>query len=103
MDAGDPSWSPGGTWLAVTTKRGIARVRPSGREFHMLTRGGPKDRAPTWSPDGGWVAFTRESGVCDRPEGRCRQDLFRVPAGGGAAELVRRTPALIETAPAWGP
>jgi Tol biopolymer transport system component len=103
MAASDPAWSPSGTWLAVATQRGLALVRPAGREFHLLTRGGPKDRAPTWSPDGRWVAFTRESGVCNRPEGRCRQDLYRVPAGGGAAQLVRRTPALIETAPAWGP
>jgi Tol biopolymer transport system component len=98
-----PSWSPSGAWLAVATRRGIARVRPSGAGFRLLTRSEHKDRTPTWSPDGRWVAYAHRSGVCNRPEGTCRQDVYRVPAGGGAAELVRRTPALIETAPVWGP
>jgi Tol biopolymer transport system component len=99
----DPAWSPDGRWIAFATSRGIAVVRPSGRSLRMLTRGGRRDKTPTWSPDGRWVAYARQTGACNRPDARCEQDLYRVAAAGGPAELIRRTPKLIETSPVWAP
>ena len=99
----DPAWSPTGNALALATRRGIAVVHPSGRGHRQLTRGRGRDKSPSFSPDGRWIAFARQTGVCDRPGGRCEQDLYRVPRAGGKPTLIRRTPKLIETAPVWSP
>jgi Tol biopolymer transport system component len=98
----DPAWSPDGAWVAFATSRGIAVARPSGSGYRLLTHGGVRDMTPTWSPDGSWVAYAHQSGTCDKPEGRCRQDLYRVAIAGGSGQLIRRTSKLIETNPVWG-
>ena len=85
----EPAWSPGGSWIAVATRRGIAVTRPNGVGVRLLTRGGPTDTSPTWSADGRWIAYVHRRG-CDSPDAGCTQDLFVVPADGGPA---RRMPS----------
>jgi Tol biopolymer transport system component len=57
-----PVWSPDGTAVALTRKRGrqpyIAVLRPGGKA-RVLVRG----TDPAWSPDGGRLAFTRAGDV----------------------------------------
>ncbi len=78
-------------------------MRPSRLGIRLLTRDGRTAKTPTWSPDGRWIAYAHQTGGCDRPDAPCEQDLYRVRAAGGAPELIRRTPKLIETSPVWAP
>jgi hypothetical protein len=48
-----PSWSPGGTHLAIAQKGWVVVVGTRDHSSRRLIRGG----APAWSPDGGSIAF----------------------------------------------
>ncbi|MEW6752506.1 MAG: hypothetical protein AB1505_16190 [Candidatus Latescibacterota bacterium] len=53
------------------------------------------DRAPCWSPDGRWLAFSSDrSGDLD---------IWIVPAEGGPARQVTRTPQVDDYVPRWSP
>jgi dipeptidyl aminopeptidase/acylaminoacyl peptidase len=62
-ESSSPRWSPDGTVLAFSSRRGddrndtwFARVTaPGGEAFHVEGVRG----TPIWSPDGQWIAFTR--------------------------------------------
>lgn len=64
-DAGHPTWSPDGTWLAFQMSRGgetnIYRIRPAGTGLTQLTFETALTPAlsPSYSPDGTRLLFTR--------------------------------------------
>jgi dipeptidyl aminopeptidase/acylaminoacyl peptidase len=77
-ESSGPRWSPDGTVLAFTSRRGedrnatwFARVTaPGGEAYHVDGVRG----APVWSPDGKWIAYTSEpdedSARAGRQDGR---------------------------------
>ena len=99
--AEQPAWSPDHTRIAFA---GGGLVRPKGiwvmnadgsAQRRLTTRLG--DRNPTWSPDGRRLAFSGGSS----PTGS--EDLWIVPAAGGKARPLLRTPRANEGAPDWSP
>jgi Tol biopolymer transport system component/DNA-binding winged helix-turn-helix (wHTH) protein len=93
------AFSPDGTHVAfhrdsfVPGNSGIWIKQVGGEELVQLTTN-VGDHRPVWSPDGRSVAFSRLSG-----EGR---GIYRVPARGGAAQLLYETP-LVQSEIDWSP
>lgn len=60
-DDGDPAWSPDGSRIAFSRKRGessdIYIVNADGSNLVQRT-GSNSNTSPSWSPDGAWIAFT---------------------------------------------
>ncbi len=66
-DAVLPSWSPGGRWIAYTTRSGDAAARiwlvpAQGGAPLKLSDDGGNDWSPAWSPDGRFVYFSSDRG-----------------------------------------
>jgi len=85
--SGTPRWSPDGRWLAFDAfERGrgwdVWVVEASGNSPRQLTHGPADNDIPSWSRDGSSIYF--ESKRSGRPE------IWRMPAGGGAAVQVTR-------------
>jgi Tol biopolymer transport system component len=80
---GTPHWSPDGRWIAFDSQGedghwDIYVIDASGGRPRRLTFEPSDEIAPSWSRDGKWVYF------CSDRSGR--QEIWRMPASGGAAE-----------------
>ena len=102
VDEIDPSWSPNGRYVAFSVEspldmQGIWIIRRDGRRLQQLTSA--HDLDPAWSPDGDQIAFERSS---DSPAGPVDQ-LYVVPALGGAPTDLTDDPSISDLQPAWSP
>jgi len=83
--SGTPRWSPDGRWLAFDafekgTGWDVWVVEASGSSPRRLTHGPADNAIPSWSRDGSSIYFaSKRSG---------RFEIWRIPAGGGAAVRV---------------
>lgn len=96
--AEQPAWSPDRRRIAfargVVGKEGIWVMWADGSgERRLTTR--PGDGDPTWSQDGRRIVFRRDQSTSF--------DLFVVPAAGGKAAPLLRSPRANELAPDWSP
>ena len=87
---GTPRWSPDGRRLAFDSRVGgsgdIFTVGVDGTPVKRLTTERSEDVVPSWSRDGRWVYFTSDRAG--------REQIWRIPSGGGTAEVALDTPAL---------
>jgi TolB protein len=93
-----PAASPDGMKLAmILSKDGSPNVyvtNTDGSNLKRLTTG-VEDSSPCWSPDSQWICFaTKISGL---------RRLAKVPATGGAIQVVHTTGAPNPTEPDWSP
>jgi Tol biopolymer transport system component len=94
-----PAWSPNRTRVAfagggVVGREGIWVMNADGSGKRRLTKR-PGDGDPTWSPDGRRIAYRSSSSTSF--------DLWVVPAAGGRAQPLLRTPQANELSPDWSP
>jgi Tol biopolymer transport system component len=99
-----PAWSPDGTQIAFVALRdvglggGIAVAPATGGPAVLITDSptATSDLSPSWSPDGSRIVFTRySSGTWE--------DLWIVPATGGAPAQLTNGAGTRDTLPAWSP
>jgi len=93
-----PAASPNGSKVAmILSKDGSPDVyvcNADGSNLKRLTTG-VEDSSPCWSPDGQWVCFaTKIAG---------RRLLAKVPANGGAVQVIHTAGAPNPTEPEWSP
>jgi Tol biopolymer transport system component len=88
-----PAWSPDRRRIAFA-RGGIWVMNADGsRKRRLTSRAGDGD--PTWSPDGRRIAYRRNEPTSF--------DLWVVPAAGGRARALLRTPQANELEPDWSP
>ncbi len=90
----DPTWSPGGEWLAFSMRGDIWRVPVGGGEAVALTAGPAYHFEPAWSPDGQFVALTMDV------DGNL--DIGLVRADGGEVRRLTTDPH-VDIEPTWRP
>src|SRR5436190_2360394 len=92
----EPMWSPDGSSIAAIAGQpfgadlGIVLIDPATGVTRQLTSTAGDD-VPAWSPDGRTVVFRRGN------------DLYGVPAGGGAARLIVTPQGVLSGVPFWTP
>lgn len=93
-----PAASPDGSKVAmILSKAGSPNIyvaNADGSDLKRLTTG-DEDSSPCWSPDGKWICFATKI--------RERRALAKVPAGGGAIQVLRTVGAANPTEPDWSP
>jgi TolB protein len=93
-----PAASPDGSKVAmILSKDGRPDVyvaNADGSNLKRLTTG-VEDSSPCWSPDGQWICFATKI--------NSRRLLAKVPADGGAVQVIRTTGAPNPTEPDWSP
>jgi TolB protein len=97
-----PAASPDGSKVAmILSKDGRPDVyvaNADGSNLKRLTTG-VEDSSPCWSPDGQWICFATKI----QTAGMLRRSLAKVPAAGGAVQVIRTTGAPNPTEPDWSP
>ncbi len=92
----EPAWSPDGTKIAFSRRRGgsfdIYVMSADGAGTRRLTSTKENDSHPTWSPDGSRIAFARSGSG----------DIYVMNADGSEARRVS-DPLTEERDPAWSP
>jgi dipeptidyl aminopeptidase/acylaminoacyl peptidase len=97
-----PRWSPDGKSIAfMATHRGLTDLETTMEDTHVWVMNADgtgrrevgasidnRQSSPSWSPDGRWVYFSVQE------RGHVR--LYRLPAGGGKAEIVVSDPGRVE-------
>ncbi len=97
-----PRWSPDGKSIAfMATRRGLTDLETTMEDTHVWVMNADgtgrrevgasidnRQSSPSWSPDGRWVYFSVQE------RGHVR--LYRLPAGGGKAEIVVNDPGRVE-------
>jgi len=94
-----PAASPDGSKVAMILDTDgwvdVYVANADGTNLKRLTKSPEDDSSPCWSPDGQWICFaTKING---------RRLLAKVPAGGGAVQVIRTTGAPNPTEPDWSP
>jgi len=90
---GLPVWSPDGSTIALVSTRdtlnwdtlGLWLIHPDGSALRRLVA--EISGYPTWSGDGRWLYYSKEEGGIFR--------VWKIPAQGGAAVLVRNDNAIV--------
>ena len=92
----EPAWSPDGTKIAFSSRRGstfdIYVMNADGTGTRGLTSTKDDDSHPTWSPDASQIAFARSGS----------HDIFVMSADGSDARPIS-DPLAEESDPAWSP
>jgi TolB protein len=94
-----PAASPGGSKVAmILSKDGMVDLYvcdADGSDLKRLTHSPQDESSPCWSPDGKWICFAAKE--------REHRTLCKVPASGGALQVVRTGGTPSPTEPDWSP
>jgi TolB protein len=95
-----PAVSPDGSKVAMILSKGgspdLYVSDPGGGNLKQLTFTREAESSPCWSPDGRMICYTsRERGG--------RPSLFKIPSGGGKAQVIPTPGAPMPSEPDWSP